>query len=99
MEYVTFQSVGDQFETRVITRCEESDTCPGCGAGYRVGMSACEYCRRPVRLSLRSTGLGAMDFEPTEEEARLDHEERVRFLRGFSVKSRNPIAQASPDWR
>ncbi len=26
-----------------------SASCPGCGAGYKVGLSACEYCRRPVR--------------------------------------------------
>ena len=51
METVSFQSISDAKPTHIITACEDTDTCPGCGAGYRVGMSQCEYCRRPVRLA------------------------------------------------
>lgn len=51
MELLTIQHIGEAKPTHIITACEDADTCPGCGAGYRVGMSACDYCRRPVRLA------------------------------------------------
>ncbi len=51
METVSFQRISDAKPTHIITACEDADTCPGCGAGYKVGLSACEYCRRPVRLA------------------------------------------------
>lgn len=51
METVSHQRISDANPTHIITACEETDTCPGCGAGYRVGLSACEYCRRPVRFA------------------------------------------------
>lgn len=50
METVSFQRISDDKPTHIITACEDADTCPGCGAGYKVGLSACEYCRRPVLL-------------------------------------------------
>lgn len=46
---VSYQGLADPVATHFITECDNTDTCPGCGAGYRVGMSACEYCRRPVQ--------------------------------------------------
>lgn len=51
MEIVSYQSISDAKPTHIITACEDTDTCPSCGAGYRVGLSACEYCRRPVRFA------------------------------------------------
>lgn len=51
METVSFQRISDAKPTHIITACEDTDACPGCGAGYKVGLSACEYCRRPVRLA------------------------------------------------
>lgn len=48
METVSIQHISDDKPTHIITACEDTDTCPGCGAGYKVGMSQCEYCRRPV---------------------------------------------------
>lgn len=51
METVSFQRISDDKPTHIITACEDADTCPGCGAGYKVGLSACEYCRRPVHLA------------------------------------------------
>jgi hypothetical protein len=51
METVSIQRLEEARPLHIITACEETDTCPGCGAGYKVGLSACEYCRRPVRLN------------------------------------------------
>lgn len=51
MELLTIQHLDDARPTHIVTACEDTDTCPGCGAGYRVGLSACEYCRRPVRFA------------------------------------------------
>ena len=48
METISLQSIGDDKPAEIIIACEDTDTCPGCGAGYRVGLSKCEYCRRPV---------------------------------------------------
>lgn len=53
MELLTIHHIGEAAPRHIITACDDTDTCPGCGAGYRVGLSACEYCRRPVR---RATG-------------------------------------------
>jgi hypothetical protein len=58
MESVSFQSIGEKRATHIITACDDTDTCPGCGAGYRVGLSACEYCRTPVRMAERSLPWG-----------------------------------------
>lgn len=49
MELLTIQHIGEAAPRRIITACEDTDTCPSCGAGYRVGLSECEYCRVPVR--------------------------------------------------
>uniref|UniRef100_A0A6M3M532 Uncharacterized protein n=1 Tax=viral metagenome TaxID=1070528 RepID=A0A6M3M532_9ZZZZ len=32
------------------------NTCQSCGAGYKAGLSACEYCRTPVKLSAQPIG-------------------------------------------
>ena len=53
METLSVTFAGDPQTYHVITDCNESDTCPGCGAGYKAGFIECEYCRRPVR---RATG-------------------------------------------
>ena len=60
METVSFQSISDAKPTEIITACDDADTCPGCGAGYRVGMSQCEYCRRPVRCATGGLELSDM---------------------------------------
>ena len=52
METVSIQHISDANPTHIITACSDTDTCPGCGAGYKVGMSQCEYCSRPVRVSM-----------------------------------------------
>lgn len=49
METLSVTFAGDPQTYHVITDCNESDTCPGCGAGYKAGFIECEYCRRPVR--------------------------------------------------
>ena len=51
METLSITFAGDPQTYHVITDCNESDTCPGCGAGYKAGFIECECCRRPVRLS------------------------------------------------
>ena len=56
METTTFQFAGDARAYHLITECEESDTCPGCGAGYMAGFIECEYCKRPVQLSAEGDG-------------------------------------------
>lgn len=48
MQIVSYQAISDDKPTHIITACEDTDTCPGCGAGYQVGLSACEYCGRGV---------------------------------------------------
>lgn len=48
MKTVVYRFIGDASDTTIITECDETDTCPGCGAAYRVGLVACEYCRKPV---------------------------------------------------
>lgn len=58
METVSYQSISDAKPTHIITACEDTDTCPCCGAGYKVGLSACEYCRRPVALEGRGLPWG-----------------------------------------
>lgn len=50
METVSYQRISDTKPTHIITACGDADTCPGCGAGYKVGLSACEYCRQPMRF-------------------------------------------------
>jgi hypothetical protein len=50
MELLTIQYLQDAKPTHIITACDDTDTCQSCGAGYKVGLSACEYCRTPVRL-------------------------------------------------
>lgn len=51
METLSVTFAGDPQTYHVITDCNESGTCPGCGAGYKAGFIECEYCRRPVRLA------------------------------------------------
>lgn len=48
MKTVSYQFIEEAASRTVITECDETDTCPGCGAGYKVGMVACAYCHRPV---------------------------------------------------
>ena len=49
METVSHQRISDDKPTHIITACEDTDTCPSCGAGYLVGLSECEYCGVPVK--------------------------------------------------
>lgn len=51
METLSVTFAGDPQTYHVITDCNESDTRPGCGAGYKAGFIECGYCRRPVRLA------------------------------------------------
>lgn len=55
METLSVTFVGDPQTYHVITDCNESDTCPGCGAGYKAGFIECEYCRRPVGIASHVT--------------------------------------------
>lgn len=48
MQTLSIQQIGEAKPLHIIASCEDTDTCPGCGAGYRVGLSACEYCRSPI---------------------------------------------------
>lgn len=64
METVSFQRIGDRVATHIVTACEDADTCPGCGAGYKAGLSACEYCRRPVRLGGHTATEAGSHCEP-----------------------------------
>lgn len=56
MQTLVIQHLCDPNPTHVIIECDDTDTCPGCGAGYKVGMSQCEYCRRPVNSWLKPAG-------------------------------------------
>ena len=56
METLSVTFAGDPQTYHVITDCNESDTCPGCGAGYKAGFIECEYCHRPVQLSAEGDG-------------------------------------------
>ena len=49
MELLTIQHIGEAAPRHIITACDHDDTCPSCGAGYRVGLSECEYCRQAVK--------------------------------------------------
>ena len=49
MRTVTYQLISELKPKHIITECSQGDNCPSCGAGYKVGMSACEYCREPVQ--------------------------------------------------
>ena len=55
METLSITFAGDPQTYHVITDCNESDTCPGCGAGYKAGLIECEYCRRPVGIASHVT--------------------------------------------
>lgn len=99
METVSFQSIGDKRATHIITACDDTDTCPSCGAGYKVGLSACEYCRTPVRLSSNIIRHDGKSLEQLEMDAALEHAERVRINQGFRVRPRKPITQPSSGWR
>lgn len=56
MEILSLRFAGDSQTRHLITECNESDTCPGCGAGYMAGFIECEYCHRPVQLSAEGDG-------------------------------------------
>lgn len=56
MQILSLQHIGEAAPRHIITACEDTDTCPSCGAGYKVGLSACEYCRTPVRASAAPIG-------------------------------------------
>ena len=62
MKTVSFQSISDAKPTEIITACDDTDTCPGCGAGYKVGMSQCEYCSRPVKVSMAEVVAPVVEF-------------------------------------
>ena len=49
MELLSIQYLEDPKPRYIITACDDTDTCPSCGAGYRVGLSECEYCRQAVK--------------------------------------------------
>lgn len=48
VELLTIHHIGEAAPRHIITACDDADTCPSCGAGYKVGLSACEYCRQAV---------------------------------------------------
>ena len=48
MELLTIHHIAEAVPRHIITACEDTDTCPACGAGYKVGLSVCEFCKRPV---------------------------------------------------
>lgn len=48
MKIVTFQLIEEAQPRLIIVECSDTDSCPSCGAGYKVGLSACEYCKTPV---------------------------------------------------
>ena len=62
METVSFQRISDAKPTHIITACEDTDTCPSCGAGYRVGLGECEYCRVPVQVSMAEVVAPVVEF-------------------------------------
>ena len=62
METLSVTFAGDPQTYHVITDCNESDTCPGGGAGYKAGMSQCEYCRRPVQVSMAEVVAPVVEF-------------------------------------
>lgn len=68
MELVSIQNIGNAKPTHIITACDDADTCPSCGAGYKVGLSACEYCRTPVTLHCTP---GPVEAPPTHRFALL----------------------------
>lgn len=55
METISVRFLESDVDMHIITACEDTDTCPCCGAGYKVGMSQCEYCRRPVAIASHVT--------------------------------------------
>lgn len=84
METVSIQRLEEARRLHIITACEDTDTCPGCGAGYKVGLSACEYCRRPVSF-------GEVITIPAETEAyysRLYEEDFESSLQALAAKAR-----------
>ena len=72
MELLTIQHIAEAAPRHIITACEDTDTCPGCGAGYRVGLSECEYCRTPVRLSIEGDGYAIGGMVPKDMRVSLD---------------------------
>lgn len=74
MELLTIQHLQDAKPTHIISACAATDTCPSCGAGYKVGLSACEYCRTPV---VRHWSVGAAEVAPVNEFAILQKGEFI----------------------
>ena len=62
METVSLRFLESDVDMHIITACEDTDTCPGCGAGYRVGMIQCEYCRVPVQVSMAEVVAPVVEF-------------------------------------
>lgn len=56
MELLAIHYIEEAAPRHIITACDDTDTCPGCGAGYRVGLSACEYCKTPVKPACKPVG-------------------------------------------
>ena len=54
MKIVSYQLLSEPKPRHFISECGDGDNCPSCGAGYKVGMSACEYCREPVRADTKT---------------------------------------------
>lgn len=72
METISVRFLESDVDMHIVTACEDTDTCPGCGAGYKAGFIECEYCRRPVKMS-----------EPAIDEVAI----REHFTRCYSGKS------------
>ena len=64
MELLTIHHMGEAEPRHIIAACDHDDTCPSCGAGYKVGMSACGYCRTPVA---RHWSVGAAEVPPIDQ--------------------------------
>jgi hypothetical protein len=86
MKTLSVHHICDPEPTHIITECNYTDTCPGCGAGYRVGMSHCEYCKTPVRFT----------FTRHEDVMAWLHAGEGVIPRRYEA---NPIAQPDPDCR
>ena len=63
MEILSIRFVGDSQTRHLITECNESDTCPGCGAGYMVGFTECEYCRTAIQWAADGSGQALLFIE------------------------------------
>ena len=49
MQTLSIRHISEEKPRHIITECDDTDACKSCGAGYRVGLTACEYCRTAVQ--------------------------------------------------